>query len=1152
MSTANSNIDNFLESLREKNISLKLNENNNLDVASPAGVLEPGLVESIKSRKEELIDYLSRLHARSDIGRQIPQAVPSASYPLSSAQLRLWLSSNIQDTSAAYHIKSHFELTGPFDPQRFEKAIARVIERHEILRTVFRKDVDGTPRQFILPATEINFRLAYQDISEDVNSRVKAGNYIYEDSLRNFDLEKAPLFRVVVFRLAGDRHLVYYNMHHIITDAWSINILSRDILLAYEKDMNGQQNYFQPLRIQYKDYAAWQQTQLISGALEAHRQYWLEQFRDEVSVLELSISRIRPRILSNKGYALGAFIRKDIALPFKRLCTAASGSLFMGLIASLKALFYHYSGQQDIVLGTPAVGREHSDLQDQIGFYINTLALRTRFSNEDSFAALFDKVRTTTMKAYEHQSYPFDRLIEDLQLKRDPSRSLLFDVFVNFEAASSGTSAAWAGSKDTLLQVDRDEIQDLGKVVSKFDLIFNFHEVDDDIYVAVEFNRDLFDKEQISAMIAHLQTLMASIIADPNAAIKDISYLTSAELDKLMTFSTGSHTPFPEATVIDLFEHKAAVSGHLTALRFNDTTMTYRELDTYTNQLAHYLQRQGVEANTLVPVFMHRSIQLVTAILAIAKAGGAYVPIDPDCPPERITYILSDTNARVLLTDDHVRDRLTPDSGMQLLDLNAAREAIDAMPPTPLRDKPRPGQLAYLLYTSGSTGLPKGVLVEHAALNSYLSWARTAYFNEEDQGGAGLFSSIAFDLTVTAFWGSLISGKTLHIFPQEMPVTDILRFYLDDRSGLDIIKLTPAHLRLIPFLNLKTTGITKIISGGEPLYRDLVEMLLALKNDLVIYNEYGPTEATVGCTLSEIRMSLSGPVDIGKPVPGAEIYILDKALHLVGIGMAGELYIGGRQLAKGYHNQEALTKEKFIDHPFCKGERLYRTGDTARWLPDGNIDYIGRADDQVKIRGYRIEPAEIECSLVSHPHVRDAVVIVRNAPAGGGELVGFVISEANFNVNAVRLYLKNKLPEYMIPNIYIQLSEFPRTVNGKVNKTRLVELADSYIASEEESFELPANEVERQLSEIWKKVLMIHTDISVTANFFELGGHSIRAIKMLTMVSQQFGVSISVRSLFEEPTIRKLAAKIQNADWVKAGQEPVTSTASKEYEKIKI
>ena len=821
----------------------------------------------------------------------------------------------------------------------------------------------------------------------------------------------------------------------------------------------------------------------------------------------------------------------------------------MGLLASLKILLYRYTGNKDIIVGTPLAGREHRDLQDQIGYYINTLALRTRFEEKDNFQQVFDVVRTTTMEAYEHQSYPFERLVEDLQLLKDPGRSMLFDIFVNLQNTTDDDLSRQAGEKDDLWQTDRDQILDLGPATCKFDLIFNFQEMGDDIYLAIEFNNDIHVKENIISLLQHYKQLLASILDNPLLPVNELSYLSVEEEGEIGRLSRGPEESYDSRPVTVVFSEGVQYWGKEVALRCGDKEWSYAELEARSNQVAHYLVKQGVGRDSLVGLYMNRSPEMVAGILGILKAGGAYVPIDPSYPSERVSHILSEIGGAVIISDSSSVLRLP--EGLRVLVLEEAWAMLASQPSADLGLVPDEEQLAYVLYTSGSTGVPKGVEIAHRSLSHYMQWVLRTYIPEAESGNFGLYSSLSFDLTVTSLYGPLLKGKTLTIFPQDREIGDVLRDYLAEGSGLDILKLTPSHIQLIGALGIQRSSLRKVIVGGEQLHVQQVKILQRLNAAIEIYNEYGPTESTVGCSVSRIAGGVPEVIDIGRPVWNMAIYLLDSQQRLVGDGVTGELYIGGVQVGRGYWKRPELTAEKWIRNPYREGELLYRSGDLGRRGRDGRIEYLGRTDDQVKIRGYRVEPGEIESVLKAHESLKAAVVVVRTTASGEKELVGYVQGTGRGVGEELRNYLQSRLPEYMVPGTIVELEEMPLTSNGKIDRRMLQQgsgggatggLSGSYVA--------PDNEVEARLAAIWKEALGVQGEVGVMDSFFELGGHSIKAIKMLAQVSKEYGVVVSVKELFEEPFVQKMAKKILNIQWLKATMP--ANSHDQEYEKIEI
>ena len=1159
MDRINSTVDTFLESLRERDIFIKLNDKDNLEIEAPKGALQEDLVNSVRLYRETIIDYLKAARAQAEAGQGIPVAPAGDSYPLSSAQTRVWVSSQIHGADL-YNIVSTYEINEVIDPGVFREAIDMVVERHEILRTAFRKDDSGQARQWVMPSGKMEVDLTCLDWSEGLQGRQEADEYIRRQiSSQPFDLERAPLFRVVVIKLSGGRSIICYTMHHIITDAWSTKILVHDVFVVYRSIQQGERAALPPLRIQYKDFAVWQQAQLETPAFQAHEEYWLNKFQGELPALDLVPNVTRPPIKNTNGQVLGTYLPRELASPLKEICIRAGGSLFSGLVASVLAILYKYTGQRDIIIGTPVAGREHPDLQSQIGFYINTIPLRNRLEGKGSFTDLFHTVSATAMEAHAHQAYPFDRLIEKLQLQRDASRSLLFDVFLNFQhnledGASAGDPAsvengASAGD-DGPAGTAADEISDLGLSSSKFDLIFNFSEAGEAIHLAVEFNRDVYTRSTIEKFIGHYKELLAALIADPLAPLDRLSYMPVEERRQLSGFAEGAKLTYQPETIVDLFLSQVDRVPNHVALWSGTDRMTYRELHERSNRVANYLRAKGVKEEDLVALFLDRSVRAVVCILGILKAGGAFMPVDRVHPAEKVAGILSGSRAGFMLTDKKGLELIAGLSRPELTVLDADDDEIAAASTETPAGRIASSQLAYVLYTSGSTGAPKGVQVEHGSLTNYLRWVLTAYIPGEQDGNFGLFTTLSFDLTFTSLFGALVKGAMLYVYPQDMPVEDILAHYLNNKE-LDLIKLTPAHLQLIASLGIKSTHLKNFIVGGEQLRRQHLDVIFRISPDAVVYNEYGPTEATVGCTVATIRRGDTGIISIGRPIINNSIYILDEQLDVSPLGFTGEIHIGGLQLARGYLHMDELTRAKFIHHPFKEGELLYKTGDFGRWLPDGNIEYTGRQDGQVKIRGYRIETGEIETALRQNKDIRDVVVMSRSVSWEDNDLVAYIVSSVRIDKEALRADLKSRLPEYMIPKSYIMVSKLPLTSNGKVDRKKLLQEADIYANAAREEYVAPQNEVESRLAELWKTVLAAGREISTKESFFELGGHSIKAIKMLAQVSKEYKVVVSVGQLFEEPTIQKLAERIYSSGWSKV---PAASTAAaaEEYDNVKI
>ncbi|MET4143121.1 amino acid adenylation domain-containing protein, partial [Pedobacter sp. UYP1] len=1017
------NIIKLILELADLNVNIYLEEGK-LKIDSPDDLVLDDFLPRIKLHKEELIQYLSTYKPDSDV-IEIPIIETQETYPLSSSQYRLWILSQFTESSIAYNMPGVFVFEGVLDEAAFSYAFASLIERHEILRTVFTETSNGEVRQQVKTPEALGFKVGYQDLSGAEPQAVVLESLINTSLLEIFDLSAGPLLRANVYRLGNGECVFSYVMHHIISDGWSMGVLIKELLLLYNSYVQGAVSPLLPLRIQYKDYAAWQQGQLTGAGLKDHQQYWLDQFSGALPVLALPSDKVRPVVKSYNGRRISRLLGSAISSRLKAFVNKHDSTLFMGLLAGVNSLLYRYSGQDDIIIGTPIAGREHSDLEDQLGYYANTLALRSRFHGTDSFTGLLLHVREQTLNGYEHQVYPFDQLVSDLQLQRDMSRSALFDVIVELQITETGEQ-----SRQNLSGLKVRGYQGSKQVISKFDLTFTFVEQGDDLQLSIEFNTDIFQEQRITQLALHVEQLLESALDQPLAAISGLDYISAVEKEKLVVSFNQSRAIYPEGkTVIDLFEEQAVVSANQVALAFEDKELSYGQLNSLANQLAGYLRSTyHLKGGELIGICQERSELLLVSILGVLKSGCAYVPIDPGYPQERIDYMLSDSGCTIVLDEEEIKKFKLSATGYSKENLQLSVSGRE---------------LAYVIYTSGSTGLPKGCAVSHGSLFNYISWADGYYFT--DKGSTpdfGLYTSLSFDLTVTSIFCCLTLGGKLLIYGQYEDISWILSHSFSMDSGLNSIKLTPSHINMLEHLDIGETQISCVIVGGEEVSSRHVEILKQISSSLVIYNEYGPTEATVGCIVQELE--LHSAVLIGKPIANTRIYILGEGTGLSGIGMAGEICIGGDGLARGYLHNGVLTAEKFVSNPFEPGERMYRTGDLGRWLEDGNIEYLGRKDDQVKIRGYRIELGEIEAALRSYPGVEGVVVTagVEGAvvTAGGRtekELVAYVVSHEELNISDLRVHLSRILPDYMLPAHFVQLDEIPLNANGKTDRKSL-------------------------------------------------------------------------------------------------------------------
>ncbi|HEY0609631.1 MAG TPA: amino acid adenylation domain-containing protein, partial [Chitinophaga sp.] len=1031
----------------------------------------------------------------------IPAVGEKPCYALSSSQRRLWILSQLEESSIAYNMPAVFELEGILDMDALSGAFETLIERHESLRTIFSESPDGELRQYILPASATGFRISYHDLSRENELTIK--ETIQTSLFQPFDLSAGPLLRAALYQVSAGRWLFSYVMHHIISDGWSMEVLIREVLQLYQAYAQGQPNPLPPLRIHYKDYAAWQQEQLDSAASNEHKAWWLEQLDGELPVLELPADKPRPAVKTYKGARLVRQIDPAATTALKALCQSADSTLFIGLLSVVKALLYRYTGQEDIIIGSPVAGREHSDLEDQIGFYVNTLPLRTRFSGTHSYLQLLSHVRQTTLNAYGHQSFPFDALVEELALQRDLSRNALFDVLVLLQHGAT-TSLVQEGFTGLQVRAYEGLRQD-----SKFDLQFSFIASGDQLQLHIIYNTDLYYSATIAQLANHLEQLLSAVISKPSAPIAGLTYLGDTEQQTLLNFNHKDTAPVP-TTLVNAFKQQVQQTPDAIALVFEQTQLSYHELDRASDKLASYLRdTYQLKADELVAIQLERSEWMIIALWGILKAGAAFVPIDPAYPQDRIDYMIADSGCRLVI-DQEALNRYKAqhkDSSETFEDLNT------------------PDDLCYVIYTSGSTGRPKGVMIPHASLYHYINTIGRSY---GITGGERILqlSNFAFDAAVEQIMLSMLYGACLYVPRQEL-ITDTvgLNAYIAN-NGITHLHTVPTLLQHIDFS--QTTSLKRVISAGEPCPPSLAQKV---GTNIAFYNKYGPTEATISATLykSSGTKPNTAVIPIGQPLSNSRVYILDEQGGLQPIGVPGEICIGGNSLARGYLNQPALTADRFIADPYSPGQRIYRTGDIGKWLPDGNIIFLGRKDDQVKIRGHRIELGEITQVLQDYPGISSAVVIAVKDSSGDNVLVAYFVSEITLEQDELRRWLGAKLPHYMQPAHFIQLERLPLLPNGKLNKKALPAPETSgkeYIA--------PRNGIETQLVQIWQDILG-KDQIGVKDNFFELGGHSLKATRLASQLSKAFDVKIALKDLFSHTVLEdqaKLIAASQKTSFI--------------------
>lgn len=1097
---------------REKGIWFSLDDpGSNLKMKGNIRLLTEEERQAVLRHKEEIIAMLSRTGNREHPIRPIAE---QPHYVLSSAQQRMWVLGQLVGGGPAYHINMTNLLEGELHTGRLQLAFDCLIDRHGILRTVFKEDRDGEIRQSIRNAAEMNFFVCCTDLRNEVERDRKYNELARQARHCPFNLEEGPLLRANLYQLTDNRWIFDLVMHHIIADGWSMDILIRDLMHFYREQGRGGKGALASLPIQYKDYAHWQQQQLSGGMLDNDREYWLRKLGGELPVLRLPGDRARPVVKTYKGGAICKTLTKPLTAGLKALLRQQDSSLFQGLLALIKALLYRYTSQEDMIIGSPVAGREHAVLENQVGLYMNTLALRTRFKGTDTYLQLLANVKQVTLEAYAHQAYPFDNLVNELRLQRDTSRNALFDVMVTL--ASNAVAYQTEGLDDLHITEYKGEENRF----SKFDLSFSFAERQDEITLVIGFNSDIYIPATIQRMADHIQRLLASILRDPDIPVNELEYLDPEEVQQLLSGFNRSVNPCPgDQTVRDLLEEQAQRTPDTIALVFGQVQLTYKEMNEKANRWANYLlANYPIRPDSLVAILLDRSAEMIIAILAILKTGGAYVPIDPEYPASRIEYLLKDSGAVVLLTASRYLPLLTACQGVALT-VDGGITTPESYARCPLIPIDR-GDLAYVIYTSGSTGQPKGVMISHGSLVDYF-YGILATTNIRDCSHFGLFSTIAADLGNTVIYPSLLTGGTLHIYTRD----DLLDAGRLAGDKLDCIKIVPSHWKSLQ----GTDGIFLpdkcLIFGGEPLTPDVLVKIKAAGRRCEVYNHYGPSETTIGKLIHHLDPDRSPPsITLGYPFCDSLFYILDENRRLLPTGITGEIYIGGAGLARGYLNKPELTAEKFVSNPYKKGERIYKTGDLGRWLPDGTIEFIGRKDEQVKIRGYRVEPGEVEAAIRDHKDIEAVVVLAKSNGEGEKELVAYLTGKPDLKIPEIRAYLGTRFPSYMIPTRYVRLEQLPLTINGKIDKRSLPDPEGTAIPTGT-PYIPPRNETERILVTIWQELLG-NKEIGIKDNFFDVGGHSLKIMQLNSRINKIFSVRLNIQSLFKEPVIENISEQI--------------------------
>ncbi|MEH1807830.1 non-ribosomal peptide synthetase [Nostoc sp.] len=1079
-------------------------------------------------------------------------------FPASFAQQRLWFLDQLIPGNAIYSVPTVIRLTGSLKLAALEQTFNEIVRRHETLRTTFIVS-DGQPLQAIAPSLTISLSVLDLQQLPDDEQEVKAKCIITAEIEYPFDLSSGPLLRVILLVLSETEHILLLNMHHIICDDWSMGVLIRELGTLYAAFAQNQPSPLLELPLQYADFAHWQREWLQGELLQTQLAYWREQLNG-ISILHLPTDKPRPAIQSYQGATQFLELPLKLIDALEKLSQQEGVTLFMTLVAAFQTLLYRYTHQEDIALGSPIANRNRSEIEGIIGFFVNSLVLRSNLSGNPTFRELLGRVREVTLGAYSYQDLPFEKLVEELHPERNLSHHPLFQVVFGFQNAPM-SALELPGLVPSFMNIDikktRFDLElHLWKCSEDFRSLWGANwEYSDGLRGVMVYNTDLFDRATISRMVEHFKTLLSAIVANPEERIANLPLLSEAELHQVLVKWNNTQVDYPQYKCIhQLFEEKVQQYPDSIAVNFANEQLTYQDLNTRSNKLAHHLQKIGVSSEVLVGICISQSIEMIVGLLGILKAGGAYVPLDLSYPQERLNFMLEDAQVSVLLTQENLLKHFEGFS-KPIISIDKDWEIITQENQDNLKSDSNSDNLAYIIYTSGSTGKPKGVAVPHKAVNRLL--CNTNYIKLEPFDKIAQASNVSFDAATFEIWGALLNGAQLLGISKDVTLSPY-EFALQLRKkDINILFLTTALFQqMVRDVPQAFATFKYFLFGGETVDMRWIKKIIQSGAPKHLIHVYGPTENTTFSSyycIEELPSTTSLP--IGIPITNTQIYILDTYLQLVPIGVTGELYIGGKGLAREYLNRPELTTKHFISHPFSNNpkKRLYKTGDLARYLPDGNIEFLGRIDNQVKIRGFRIELSEIEAVLNQHPAVRETVVIVGEDVPDDKYLVAYVVlsqeqiamQEVQSFASLLHQFLKEKLPEYMMPRAYVILEYLPLTPNGKVDR-RALPTPDT-ISFNNQDYVAPRSQVEKLLAQIWAKVLG-KEQVGIHDNFFELGGHSLLATQLISRIRDTFQIDVPVRNLFAAPTVEQLTKYIETTFWAAKSLDKVGTTGQEREE----
>lgn len=1056
------------------------------------------------------------LRARLKQGATKEDRIPrrqSTDAPLSFAQQRLWFLDQFYPRSCAYNVARVFRLVGNLDLDALQKAVNSMVQRHEILRTTFRI-VKEEPVQVV--AQECRAAIHTSDLRSipATEREAKADQIVTNEVVRPFDLSSDMMLRATLLRVEDEEHVLVLMTHHIVSDGWSKGVMFRELAAFYNGAVRKEPVSLPELQIQYADFAAWQKNWVKGALLQKQLAYWKRQLEGAPGLLELPTDYPRPAVQGFSGATECYAFPLELTQNLKAFSQREGMTLFMTLLAAFQVLLARYTNQEDIVVGTPIAGRGRAELEPLIGDFVNMLAIRVDLSGNPSFRDVLRRVKEVALQAYDNQDLPFESLVEELEHGRDMSRAPIFQTIFILETAPPAPPAM-EGLKVRTVDYDPP--------TAKNDLILILADTPEGLKAKLEYRTDLFTKASIDRFARHFQTLLQSILANPDGPILQLPIMPQQEKQQVLTAWNDTATGRPlERCIHQLFEAQCARTPNAVAVQFRDRQLTYRELNERANQLAHHLRKLGVAPDSRVGICVHRSPEMMVGLLGIMKAGGAYVPLDPTYPRERLEFMLEDGGAGVLVTEKNLLESLSSQRAhVVCIDRDWAVIAQESAANP--ESTATPENLSYVIFTSGSTGRPKGVQLQHRNVVNFIYSVQRLFSLGESDRYLGV-ASMSFDASVLDFYLPLSVGARLVIVDVETTRDGSALANTMANAGITAMHATPSTWRSLVDAGWPGDSKLKIFSGGEALPWDLAELLLPRCSAL--WNLYGPTETAVYSAIHKVAKS-DGTVLVGRPVDNTQIYILDSLLQPTPIGVPGEICIAGAGVARGYLNRPELTRERFIQDPFKQtGARMYRTGDLGRFRPDGVIHCLGRVDHQVKLRGFRIELGEIESVLMQQAGVRQAVTDVRTSSSGDKRLVAYVVfdQDGTSKVAELRAFVKTKLPDYMVPSSFIVLEKLPVSPSGKLNRRALPEPDDAR-PEMARAFVAPSTPVEEAVAQIFSEVLDVR-QVGIHDDFFELGGHSLLATRVVSRLRDRFQIEMTPRFLFESPTVSGMSARI--------------------------